>query len=659
MDIMNKFLTNHYLNHWMVLMMDVCLSLISSALASLLALRYLGGGLSGTSPMLFQILVYSLCVSALCFILFRTHYNIIRHSSLKGLWSIGAAVLVKSVAMFVLLQVVPGISMGNNCVWFCVILDLSFTAVLLVGIRVLMLLVYDWMILHYGSNAKHELQAMQVLIYGISDKSVALKLRLHKSPHYKVVGFVKYGNDLRSYRVSDLNVYYFETGEDLKSVLAKSGAEAILFALPDDVLNERERLIPYCSDKKIKILIAPQVNVLDSSAKKKADIRNICIEDLLGREEIKINSNEVYENFHDKVVLVTGGAGSIGSEICRQMANMHVRKLIVFDNAETPLHEIRLELEHDYPQCDFVPFIGDVRDERHVQAVFEQYRPQVVFHAAAYKHVPLMESHPCEAVKVNVMGTKNVADACVRYGIEKMVMISTDKAVNPTNVMGCSKRLAEIYCQTLGYAIARGNVEGTTKFITTRFGNVLGSNGSVIPHFRKQIEAGGPITVTHPDIIRFFMTIPEACRLVMEAAIMGNGNEIFVFDMGASVKIVDLATNMIKLAGLEPGKDIKIEFTGLRPGEKLYEEVLSSEENTIPTRHKKIKIAKVREYELDDVSRQIDELDGTASANDVHETVKRMKLLVPEFVSNNSVFEQIDHELVATGERERASGTLN
>jgi FlaA1/EpsC-like NDP-sugar epimerase len=292
-----------------------------------------------------------------------------------------------------------------------------------------------------------------------------------------------------------------------------------------------------------------------------------------------------------------------------------------------------------------VPFIGDVRSAKRLQVAFDRYQPEIVFHAAAYKHVPLMEENPCEAVLSNVFGSRNVADLCVKNGVEKMVMISTDKAVNPTNVMGCSKRLAEIYCQSLGVAIEKGTIEGKTKFVTTRFGNVLGSNGSVIPHFRKQIEDGGPVTVTHPKINRFFMTIPEACRLVMEAATISNGNEIFVFEMGEPVMIVHLAEKMIKLAGYVPGKDIEIKFTGLRPGEKLYEEVLSNEENTIPTNHKKIKIAKVREYDFDSVSEQYDALVEIAKGGDVTNAVRSMKRIVPEFKSNNSAFELLDREL--------------
>lgn len=340
--------------------------------------------------------------------------------------------------------------------------------------------------------------------------------------------------------------------------------------------------------------------------------------------------------------MVTGAAGSIGSELCRQLASFGIKKLILFDNAETPMHNLRLELEERFPKLEFVPVIGDIRLPNRLDFAFRTFHPQVVFHAAAYKHVPLMEENPCEAVLVNVIGTRNVALKCLEYNVEKMVMISTDKAVNPTNIMGCTKRLAEIYVQSLGLAIEQGTIEGATKFVTTRFGNVLGSNGSVIPRFREQIAKGGPVTVTHPDITRFFMTIPEACQLVMEAATISTGNQICVFDMGKSVKIADLAKRMIELAGYEPGEEIKIEYTGLRPGEKLYEEVLSNTENTIPTTHDRIRIAKVREYDYAEACAATGQLEQFARMVNVPDTVCLMKKIVPEFKSKNSEFERFD-----------------
>jgi FlaA1/EpsC-like NDP-sugar epimerase len=340
--------------------------------------------------------------------------------------------------------------------------------------------------------------------------------------------------------------------------------------------------------------------------------------------------------------MVTGAAGSIGSELCRQIASFGVRELVMYDNAETPMHNLRLEFDEKFSELKFTPIIGDVRNTSRLDYTFRHYRPQIVFHAAAYKHVPLMEENPCEAVMANVIGTRNVADKCIEYNVEKMVIVSTDKAVNPTNIMGCTKRLAEMYVQSLGLALEKGKKEGVTKFVTTRFGNVLGSNGSVIPRFREQIAKGGPVTVTHPEITRFFMTIPEACRLVMEAATMSTGNQIFVFDMGDSVKIDDLARRMIRLAGFTPDKDIMVEYTGLRPGEKLYEELLSNKENTVPTEHSRIRIAKVREYDYSIAASVLSKLEHLANNVEITEMVRLMKQTIPEYISQNSRFEELD-----------------
>lgn len=396
----------------------------------------------------------------------------------------------------------------------------------------------------------------------------------------------------------------------------------------------------------MKILIAPPIDEVIDGKIMKQSIREIKIEDLLGRPEIKISMEEIIANFRGKTILVTGAAGSIGSELCRQLATFGIRELILYDNGETPMHNLRLELEERYPELKFIPVIGDVRIPARLDFAFRTYRPQVVFHAAAYKHVPLMEENPCEAVLVNVAGSRNVADKCIEYDVEKMVMISTDKAVNPTNIMGCTKRLAEIYVQSLGLSIEQGTMKGKTKFVTTRFGNVLGSNGSVIPRFREQIAKGGPVTVTHPDITRFFMTIPEACRLVMEAATMSTGNQIFVFDMGESVKIAHLARRMISLAGFEPDEDIRIEYTGLRPGEKLYEEVLSNKENTLPTTHDRIRIAKVREYDYREACGVAEELESLSRSVCIPDMIRLMKRTVPEFKSKNSKYEIYDREEV-------------
>lgn len=481
-----------------------------------------------------------------------------------------------------------------------------------------------------------------MLVYGLSEKSVSLVTRLQSSPHYKVVGFLTFGRRMKNHTIAECPVYYFENEYSIRYLRQRYDIDAVLFPTNEEAQTEQERLIRYCVESNLKILIAPPIDEVIDGKIMRQSIREIKIEDLLGRPEIKISLDEIRANFREKTVMVTGAAGSIGSELCRQLASFGIKKLILFDNAETPMHNLRLELEERFPKLEFVPVIGDIRLPNRLDFAFRTFHPQVVFHAAAYKHVPLMEENPCEAVLVNVIGTRNVALKCLEYNVEKMVMISTDKAVNPTNIMGCTKRLAEIYVQSLGLAIEQGTIEGATKFVTTRFGNVLGSNGSVIPRFREQIAKGGPVTVTHPDITRFFMTIPEACQLVMEAATISTGNQICVFDMGKSVKIADLAKRMIELAGYEPGEEIKIEYTGLRPGEKLYEEVLSNTENTIPTTHDRICIAKVREYDYAEACAATGQLEQFARMVNVPDTVCLMKKIVPEFKSKNSEFERFD-----------------
>lgn len=399
----------------------------------------------------------------------------------------------------------------------------------------------------------------------------------------------------------------------------------------------------------IKLLMLNQVEEFDLNSKTmpalSTHVHDIRIEDLLGRETIHTENQSIISVIRGQTVMITGAAGSIGSEIVRQVARMGAADIVLLDQAETPMHEMQLEMEAKFPNVKIHLFIGDVSNLERMEHAFQKYHPRYVFHAAAYKHVPMMERNPPEAVLTNVFGTKNIADLSVKYGVEKFVMVSTDKAVNPTNVMGASKRIAEIYVQSLFFHLREQSDQRTTGFVTTRFGNVLGSNGSVIPLFRKQIEKGGPVTITHRDIIRYFMTIPEACSLVLEAGCMGKGGEIFVFDMGQPVKIWDLAVRMISLSGLRPGEDIEIVETGLRPGEKLYEELLNEKEHTLPTHHKKIMIARVRTYAYTDVCRHLQRLENLVHAGASHDIVAEMKHIVPEFKSNNSIWQQVDQEI--------------
>ena len=566
----------------------------------------------------------------------KTYRIIIRHSTLREL---GQFILVAFYKQL-MSGFVFGLLFGFNIdVLILMIVDFFLTVSFFFLVRIMMTFLYDTI----KRNLNQRYQWQNVLIYGISEKSVSIISRLENSPHYKIVGFVQFGNQSVSHIISDLHVYYVSSENEFQNVVTDVDADALLFASEDDVRAESERLIRYAIDCNIKTLVAPTIDeIVDGKLNYK--LRKIEIEDLLMRDEIKISMDEIIENFQGKTVLVTGAAGSIGSELCRQLADLGVKELILFDNAETPMHNLRIEFDEKFPDVKYIAVIGDVRQLARLDYVFRKFRPQVVFHAAAYKHVPLMEENPCEAVLVNVIGSRNVADKCLEYNVEKMVMVSTDKAVNPTNIMGCTKRLAEIYVQSLGLAIEQGKKVGRTKYVTTRFGNVLGSNGSVVPRFREQIAKGGPVTVTHPEITRFFMTIPEACRLVMEAATISTGNQIFVFDMGESIKIDDLARRMIRLAGYTPDQDIQIEYSGLRPGEKLYEEVLSDYENTIPTEHSRIRIAKVRKYEYTDVLAAVLQLEHLSREVEIEDMVMLMKVIVPEFISQNSKFEKFDKQ---------------
>lgn len=634
MNLFSKF-QNKYFSAKTFFGLDLCLSVGASVIV-LLVLSFFTSSDYYAGTFAWWWLGGAVVASVIAMLVFKEYKLVVRYSSFHDLLRYALTFLTKVVLLGIVVAIT---SLFNSSILVALCCDFLLSLFLVLIVRVLMVGVYH----RYKSNMNDAKNRQRVLVFGTSDKSVAAITRLQNSPHYRVVGFLSPEKTTKKLKLSDYPIFNYQNDEELQSIFDHLSISALLFANEKDAQHE-DALIDYCNHNNIRLLIAPTINEVEEGRLSKSRVRAIKIEDLLGRPEIKLSMDAIISNFKGKIILVTGAAGSIGSELCRQLATFGIKRLILFDNAETPMHNLRLELEGRFPELDFVPVIGDVRQQARLDFAFRHYHPQVVFHAAAYKHVPLMEENPCEAVLVNVYGSRNVADKCIEYDVEKMVMISTDKAVNPTNIMGCSKRLAEIYVQSLGLAIESGKHQGNTTFVTTRFGNVLGSNGSVIPRFREQIENGGPVTVTHPDITRFFMTIPEACRLVMEAATMSTGTQIFVFDMGESVKIDTLARRMINLAGYEVGKDIEIKYTGLRPGEKLYEEVLSNTENTLPTPHERIRIAKVREYGYNEVASIIDELEDLSRKVEIPDMVKLMKKTVPEFISKNSRFEIYDKQ---------------
>lgn len=486
-----------------------------------------------------------------------------------------------------------------------------------------------------------------VLIFGAGELGIAVKRTFdHDLTTNKViVGFLDDNPTKVGKSIDGVRIY---KSEILINVINKLSVDELIIATPSLVSEKKAQIIEICLEHNISVLTIPPAKQIMNGDFSVNHIKNVKIEDLLERAPIQIDNESISEQLRGKRVLVTGAAGSIGSEIATQISKFGPQVIILCDQAESPLHNLHLDLQEKFKDQIYHTFIADVKNYDRMHYLFEEFKPQIVYHAAAYKHVPMVENHPIEGVRTNVLGTINLANLAVEFKTKKFVFVSTDKAVNPTNVMGATKRIAEIYVQALNNKLEKDNLEKRTKFITTRFGNVLGSNGSVIPRFREQIEKGGPVTVTHPDITRYFMTIPEACQLVIEAGSMGNGGEIFVFDMGKSVKIVDLAKKMIKLSGFEPNKDIEIKFTGLRPGEKLYEELLNDLENTLPTHHEKIMIAKVRENCFEEVKSQLDILFEMVQTQQSTNIVRQMKAIVPEFKSQNSIYESLDHPSIHT-----------
>lgn len=629
--ISNWYFSKGALPYWCLLILD-CLIILGSDILVYALNNGMLYTLQNIRPLITAFSLYLLCY-IVGFRIFHTYSGIIRYSSFIDLQRVGLSMLIG-------LVLIMGLKYGlYSDSWIMAIRmkDIGLAAILatilMCGIRVTVKYLYDFFF--------HQEYAKPVFIYGVKAGGIGLakNIRNQDVSKYTLVGFVSEVSDIQGRYLMGVRVY--PNNEHLVEEMKRRKAHTLLVSpLKNESIRNNPSMVESLLKEGIKICMIPTVQEWDGKSDiDHTQLKEVDIEDLLPRAPIDIDLNAIGKLLAGKKILITGAAGSIGSEIVRQIAQFHPQKLILIDQAETPLHDIRLMMARQFADIEAETIVSDICMKVRMEEIFEMYRPDYVFHAAAYKHVPMMENNPGESIRNNVDGTRIIADLAVKYKTKKFVMVSTDKAVNPTNVMGCSKRICEIYVQSLDKAIKDGKVEGITQFVTTRFGNVLGSNGSVIPLFKEQIKRGGPVTVTHPDIIRFFMLIPEACKLVLEAGTMGHGGEIFVFDMGKAVKIVDLAKRMIQLSG---AKDVEIKFTGLRDGEKLYEEVLNENENTQPTIHPKIQIARVREYDYTDACRQVDALVRASVAEDDMQIVRRMKEMVPEFVSKHSVYEILD-----------------
>ena len=630
-DLLKWYFSRRALPYWGILLLDSAFVLFSGLLA-----YTVHHGAEQTSAV-FMPLVWTLGLFLLCFVVsfrvFHTYDGVMRFSSFRDLMRVTLAVAC-AIAVVFLLQLLPS---GGG--W---LLAFSTADIILFGLFVVafMWTIRVWVKTLYEESLRRS-NREPAFILGVKTGGAALAKNMNSSEDspYKVAGFVSDDDSFDARYLMGVQVHRFDTS--LARTMKREGAKALIVSpLLMNTLRENSAIIDSLVEEGIKIMVIPNAREWDGRSDLRAsELKPVDVEDLLPRERIEVDMKAAAELLEGNTVLITGAAGSIGSEMVRQIATYRPERMILVDQAETPMHDVRLMMRNQWPDVKAETIVADIADHTVMERIFREHRPEYVFHAAAYKHVPMMEDNPYEAIVNNVNGTRIIADLAVKYGTRKFVMVSTDKAVNPTNVMGCSKRICEIYVQALDKAIKEGKVEGGTRFVTTRFGNVLGSNGSVIPIFQEQIRKGGPVTVTHPDIIRYFMLIPEACRLVIEAGTMGNGGEIYVFDMGNPVRIADLARRMIMLSG---AKDVEIRFTGLRDGEKLYEEVLNDEEVTLPTFHPKIKVARVREYEFADVQARIGALIDTAAGSDDMTVVAAMKAIVPEFRSQHSKYQALD-----------------
>lgn len=610
---------------WAILIIDLIICQLSILLSFLLRFDFDFNhrGFNYFLPISSIILVVRFC----SFIIGRSYQGIIRYTESKDIQRIFFILLSGSVIVFLGHYLVSKVELNLKISRAVVMIDFMVSFFLMVIFRLSVKETYQQ--LKKGTKIQYD-----VLIYGADGLSLMAKKALERDAgtKYKVIAFVDHGSSRSGKKLDGVSVIK-ET--EMEQIFKLHTIHHVIISSGNITKAKKQALVDLTLKYDSRVLDVPPVESWVKGELSFKQIKRVKIEDLLGREPIVLNNQVLRYQVYNKVVLVTGGAGSIGGELVRQLATYEPKKLIVVDQAESPMYELELELNERFPNLKLSFVIGDVTNKERMMQIFQYDYPELVYHAAAYKHVPLMEGNPTEAVRVNVIGTKIVAELCHQLGVEKMVFVSTDKAVNPTNVMGASKRIAEMFVQSL-------NTYSNCDYVTTRFGNVLGSNGSVIPLFRKQIESGGPITVTHPDVSRFFMTIPEACQLILEAGCMGKGGEIYVFDMGESIKIVDLAKKMIKLSRLELGKDIEIVFTGLRPGEKLYEELLNNKENTLQTHHPKILIGKVRKYNLEDLNVALNVLFDHLQHGEQKMMVKQMKQIVPEYKSNNSVYEVLD-----------------
>lgn len=618
-----------YVNRSIIFAADLSFSVLGTFLSYIYILTFLNKWEDANS--ILTVIALSAIISTAIFWTSGLYKVIIRHSTLKELPRVFFVLVAKEVVMSMIVYHFSLVS--AEMIAFCALADLSFTGFLMVGFRAFVVNLY------YSVMNVDPTQMDNVFVYSTLERSPMIAEAINKNPKSKmnVCGFLTTNKRKKGMRIYDQKVYWLDGNENnLLNLFKTNKIKAVIFTSQRNFNRERNGLVEFCIKHQIKMHISMGLQDLKSDTVDLSHtLKPIQIEDLLDRSVIEIEGEKINAQLVGKIVMVTGAAGSIGSEIVRQLARFDVQEIICFDNAETPLHNLQLEMEVKHQKATIRYCLGDVRSKNRVAGIMEKYRPSVIFHAAAYKHVPMIEANPCESVRVNVWGTLNMAQRALEFGVEKFVMVSTDKAVNPTNIMGASKRVAELCVQHC-------NRKGATKFIITRFGNVLGSNGSVIPRFREQIAKGGPITVTHPDITRYFMTIPEACCLVLQASAMGEGGEIFVFDMGKQIKIVDLAHKMILLSGLTPQEDVEIVFTGLRPGEKLYEELLSDKENTVASSHNKIRISQTDVELSDGFIDTVEELISASVVIDIENSVIIMKKIVPEFISNNSEFEKYD-----------------